>query len=174
MASGLITGSVDKTARVWDLENAGAAIQPLESLSGNQTSHMARFSSRWAIHRRPPTSAAKASVCGMPPRANCVRELSSRRQGTRPQRRVSRPTDNRLLAVGYGGQADISYVSLWDIDAGTELARLPGATDLPELSGLDENGSAVGALAFSPDGKHLVAGFGSKKLLRPVQSSPVH
>ena len=43
------------------------------------------------------------------------------------------PTDNRLLAVGYGGQADVSYVALWDIDAGTELVRLPGATDLPDF-----------------------------------------
>ena len=45
------------------------------------------------------------------------------------------PTDNRLLAVGYGGQADVSHVALWDIDAGTELARLPGATDLPDFPG---------------------------------------
>ena len=71
------------------------------------------------------------------------------------------PTDNRLLAVGYGGQADVSYVALWDIDAGTELARLPGATDLPDFP-VDANSGVVGALAFSPDGKYLVAGFGSK------------
>ena len=79
------------------------------------------------------------------------------------------PTDNRLLAVGYGGQADVSYVALWDIDAGTELARLPGATDLPDFR-VDEYTGAVGALAFSPDGKYLVAGFGSKYLLCPASS----
>ena len=33
------------------------------------------------------------------------------------------PTDHRLLAVGYGGHVDVSYVALWDIDAGTELVR---------------------------------------------------
>ena len=71
------------------------------------------------------------------------------------------PTDKRLLAVGYGGEPDVSYVALWDIDAGTELARLPGAADLPELP-LDARAWAVGALAFSPDGKYLVAGFGDK------------
>ena len=40
------------------------------------------------------------------------------------------PADSRLLAVGYGHDG-VSYVSLWDIDAGIELARLPAATDLP-------------------------------------------
>ena len=57
------------------------------------------------------------------------------------------PTDHRLLAVGYGGQADVSYIALWDIDAGTELARLTGATDLPNFYVNDING-AIGALAF--------------------------
>ncbi len=74
------------------------------------------------------------------------------------------PTDNRLLAVGYGGETNVSYVALWDIDAGTELARLPGATDLPGFQVI-QNSGAVGALAFSPDGKYLVAGFGSKNML---------
>ena len=71
------------------------------------------------------------------------------------------PTDHRLLAVGYGGEAGVSYVALWDIDAGREVARLPGATDLPDFR-LDANSGAVGALAFSPDGKYLVAGFGRR------------
>jgi hypothetical protein len=57
-------------------------------------------------------------------------------------------------------------VSLWDIDAQTELARLPGATDLPDF-GVDKNSGLVGALAFSPDGKYLVAGFGSRLYLTP-------
>ena len=61
-----------------------------------------------------------------------VRELSAGDKG-RVYSVAFSPTDNRLLAVGYGGQADVSYVALWDIDAGTELARLPGATDLPDF-----------------------------------------
>ena len=89
-----------------------------------------------------------------------VRELSAGDKG-RVSSVAFSPTDNRLLAVGYGGRADVSYVALWDIDAGTELARLPGATDLPDFR-VDEHNGAVGALAFSPDGKYLVAGFGSK------------
>ncbi len=71
------------------------------------------------------------------------------------------PTDARLLAVGYDGEADHSHVSLWDIDAGTEPVRLPGANDLPEFNTW-AGSRTVGALGFSPDGKYLVAGFGSK------------
>src|SRR5262249_3931733 len=78
-------------------------------------------------------------------------------------------TDHRLRSVGHGGQANVSYVALLDIDAGTELARLPGATDLPDFH-VNANNGAVGALVFSPDGKYLVAGFGSKSLLQ-VQGS---
>jgi hypothetical protein len=71
---------------------------------------------------------------------------------------ASSPTDRRLLAAGCG-RPDGSYVCLWDIDAGTELARLPAATNLPGTES-DVFTGAVGALAFSPDGKYLVAGFG--------------
>src|SRR5262249_56496317 len=38
----LVSGSADKTARVWDLENAGAAIRPLERSRGD--GFVARFS----------------------------------------------------------------------------------------------------------------------------------
>jgi hypothetical protein len=72
------------------------------------------------------------------------------------------PTDNRLLALGYGGEADVSHVALWDIDAGTERARLPGATELPAFP-VDPYGGEVSAPTFSPDGKYLVAGFGPEK-----------
>jgi WD40 repeat protein/tetratricopeptide (TPR) repeat protein len=40
-------------------------------------------------------------------------------------------------------------VALWDIDAGTEIALLPGGSN------------RVSALAFSPNGKYLVGAFGS-------------
>ena len=52
----------------------------------------------------------------------------------------------------------------WDVHAGTEIARLPGATDLPGFRVTEYTGP-VGALAFSPDGKYLVAGFGNKWML---------
>jgi tetratricopeptide (TPR) repeat protein len=97
-----------------------------------------------------------------------VRELSAGDK-SRAHSVAFSPTDPRLLAVGYGGQADVSYVALWDLDAGTELARLTGATDLPDFK-VDEYTGVVGALAFSPDGKYLVAGFGSKQLFSPASA----
>ena len=124
----LVTASADKTARVWDLENAGAAIRPLEGLS-DDGSLVTRFS---------PDGQLIAAATGRSVRlwdaatGRLVRELSPGEKG-RVSSVAFSPTDNRLLAVGYGGQADVSYVALWDIDAGTELARLTGATDLPDF-----------------------------------------
>ena len=151
----LVTTSADKTARVWDLANAGAAIRPLEKSGSAQ---VARFS---------PDGLLIAVAAGNSVRlwdaatGRLVRELPVGDGKGSIHSVAFSPTDNRLLAVGYGGEPDVSYVALWDIDAGTELARLPGAADLPELP-MDANSRAVGALAFSPDGKYLVAGFGSK------------
>jgi eukaryotic-like serine/threonine-protein kinase len=152
----LVTTSADSTARVWDLENAGAAIRPLER-SG--PSLVARFS---------PDGQLIACATGNSVRlwdaatARLVRELSAD-DNARVYSVAFSPADNRLLAVGYGGAAELSHVTLWDIDAKVELARWPGATDLAGLQ-TEVELSAVAALAFSPNGKYLVAGFGSKKL----------
>jgi WD40 repeat protein/tetratricopeptide (TPR) repeat protein len=155
----LITTSADKTARVWDLENAGAAIRPLEAPSHDR-SLVARFSPDGQL-----IAAATGSSLRLWDAATgrIVRELSTGDKGRVASVAFS-PTDHRMLAVGYGGEANVSYVALWDIDAGTELGRLPGATDLPNFP-VDANNGVVGVLRFSPDGKYLVAGFGSKTLL---------
>ena len=159
----LITSSADKIARVWDLANAGAAIRPLEK---SEFAKVARFS---------PDGLLIAVAAGNKVRlwdaatGQLVRELPAG-VGNRSISSVAfSPTDNRLLAVGYGGQPDVS-VTLWDIDAGTELARLPGPVDLPAFQ-LDPNARTVGALAFSPDGKYLVAGFGAKNSIPPLRNS---
>ncbi len=156
----LVSASVDKTARVWDLENAGAAIRPLERADGRCL--VARFSRNGQLI---------ASAVGNSLRlwdaatGQLVRELSAGDEG-RIESVAFSPADDRLLAVGYGvpqqsGRTDISYVALRDIDAATELVRLPGATDLPGPV-VSEFWGAVAALAFSPDGKYLAAGFGTK------------
>ena len=153
-----VSGSADKTVRVWDLENAGAAIRPLERSSGD--CWVARFSSDGQL-----IAAAGGSSVRLWDAATgrLVRELSAGDK-SRVFSVAFSPTDSNLLATGHGGQANVSCVSLWDVHAGTEIARLPGATDLPGFKVTEYTGP-VGALAFSPDGKYLVAGFGNKSML---------
>ncbi len=164
----LVTTSADKTTRVWDLEDAGTAIRPLERCG--RLCYVARFSPDGHLIAAADEGGSSVRLWDAAT-GQLVRELSSGEppsQG-RIQSVAFSPSDNRLLAVGYGGAAGVSHVSLWDIDAGTELARLPGATDLPGFR-VDEHTGPVNALAFSPDGKYLVAGFGSKNLYTPVSS----
>ncbi len=163
----LLSTSADKTARVWDLDHTGTAVRVLER--SGKGCYMARYSpdGLWIAAADGNSIRLWDAATG-----TLVRELSSGGRG-RVYSVAFSPADNRLLAVGYGGQADVSYVALWDIDTGTELARLPGATDLPDFR-IDENSGAVGALAFSPEGKYLVAGFGSPGLLAPaITPSPL-
>jgi len=162
-AKRLLTTGADKTARVWDLDHAGAAIRPLE---GSIFASVARYSPDGQLIA---ASGVRGVCLWDAASGRKVRELPAADKGVIYSVAFS-PADNRLLAVGYGGRADVSYVALWDIDAGTELARLPGATDLPDFRA-DANSGAVGALAFSPDGKYLVAGFGSKHMLVPPGSA---
>jgi tetratricopeptide (TPR) repeat protein len=68
------------------------------------------------------------------------------------------------LAVGFGGKRDVSFIELWDIDRRQRLAVMAAATTIPGYT-TDENTGLVTALVFSPDGKHLVSGFGSLSLL---------
>ena len=70
---------------------------------------------------------------------------------------------NRVVAAGFGGNTNTSYVVLWDIDTGERLAVLPGTTNLPDVT-TDITSGVVNALEFSPDGTFLVAGFGSSNL----------
>jgi WD40 repeat protein len=158
----LLTTSADKTARVWDLENGGTAIRPVQRTGGTA---VARFSPDGQLiacsHSRSVRFWDAAT-------GRLVRELPPAEKGSIYSVAFS-PTDHRLLAVGYGGQEDVSYVALWDIDAGTELARLPGATDLEGFAA-DAGRRVVGALAFSPDGKYLAAGFGQKYWFDPASS----
>jgi WD40 repeat protein/serine/threonine protein kinase/tetratricopeptide (TPR) repeat protein len=174
----LVSISADKTARVWDMDHAGASIRLLER-SGTGC-YVARFSPDGQLIAAPngPGVALWDAGTGklvrqFSPGASSPLPLSpsegERGRGEEARGRVSSvafsPTDPRLLAMGFGGPAGVSHVELWDLDTGRVLARLTGATDLPDFRATDEYSGVVGALAFSPDGKYLVAGFGSPNVL---------
>ena len=154
----LVSSGADKTARIWDLENAGTAIRPLEQISSTKATKV-QFSPDGqliACAQNNNTLVLWDAATG-----KAVRQLTTGDKGKVTSVAFS-PADKRLLAVGYGGEANVSHVVLWDIESGKELGRLTGATDLPGILN-DETypSGAVNALAFSRDGKYLVAGFGS-------------
>jgi WD40 repeat protein/tetratricopeptide (TPR) repeat protein len=160
----LVSTSADQTARIWDLERAGAAIRVLERAGAE--CHAARFSpdGQWIAAADGTSVRLWDAATG-----RLVRELSAGDKSLVSSVAFS-PTNNRLLAVGYHRQADVSLVVLWDVDGGRELARLSEPPDLPDHLVGGRTG-AVSALAFSPDGKYLVAGFGTPNLYT-TESSP--
>ena len=160
----LVSTSADKTARVWEMDHTGTAIRVLERAGGGC------FSARFSPDGQWIAAAVGGSVrLWDAATGKLVRDLSPGEQ--RPVSSVAfSPADVRLLAAGYGGEADGPNVALLDIDAGTELARLPAAND---LAGHDPGklSVVVSALAFSPDGRYLVAGLGSPNLFSPAISA---
>ena len=170
----LVTTGADKTARVWELETPDPAVRRLERY-GAPLNIVARFSPDGQLIASSPATGLGGRNVFLWDAATgrLLRDLRIVDAGWRDIYSVAfSPTDSRLLAVGCGGPGD-SSVSLWDIDAGTELARLPAATNLTDLNDGIYTG-AVGALAFSPDGKYLVAGFGQKHITtRKSSPNPV-
>ena len=77
---------------------------------------------------------------------------------------VACSSESHLLAVGHFDDPEDPRISLWDIRTGQEIASLAATADLPDIK-LSENSRAVGKLAFSPDGKYLVAGFGHPNIV---------
>jgi WD40 repeat protein len=172
----IVTTSVDKTARVWDLENPEAAIRTLQRFRGPKD-FVARFSPDGQLIAGPadpflPSGVASRGV-GLWDAATgqLVRELSADNELGVFCLAFS-PADRRLLAVGQG---ELATVSLWNIDTGTEMARLPEPTDLPgfQLGELGDNTGPTGTVTFSPDGKYLVAGICAKHYTTR-KSSPRH
>ena len=90
-----------------------------------------------------------------------VRELSAGDKG-RVYSVAFSPTDNRLLAVGYGGASRRFLCRAVGHRCRNGTRAVAGSDRSARLPGGRIQPGAVGALAFSPDGKYLVAGFGSK------------
>ena len=162
----LASTSTDKTARIWETGQGGAAIRPLASSSA-----------AWAQYS--PDGLLIASVGDGYLRlwdaatGQRVRQIAGADRGRVYS--VAFSPDNRLLAVGHGGGGgkNDSFVTLHDIDSGRQLARLTGAADLAAIQSWGDYGG-VTALAFSPDGKYLVAGFGSLSYISEIRpASPL-
>ena len=166
----LVSTSADKTARVWDMDHTGLALGHWNGPAASATH--ARFSAdgQWIAAADGASVRLWDAATG-----KLVRALSSGGKA-RVYSVAFSPADNRLLAVGYGGQTDASYVAPLGHRWPPRARALAGSGRSDRLPAEREL-SARGALAFSPDGKYLVAGFGSPGLIAPnnlaVSTSPL-
>ena len=162
----LLSASSDKTVRVWSLGQSKTDLH--QKLAGAIGSPRASFSADGTLIATPGgltgnTTGSRLRIwdaaTGQPamefPEGSRV-DLSADSVAFSP--------DGRLLAAGFGGIKDVSYIELWDIDRRERIGVLPGSTAIPGFT-TDENSGSIPGLAFSPDGKHLVAAFGSINLM---------
>jgi WD40 repeat protein len=148
----LLSTSADTTARIWNTQQGGAAVHPLASA----VAAWGQYSSDGLLIASAGDNLLRLwdATTGQLVRQLSVHDASAARS-------VAFSPDKRVLAVGLGANKAASYVTLWDIDNGHELARLAGGVDVPEIQPNYDYGIPT-ALAFSPDGKYLLAGFGSQ------------
>lgn len=153
----LVSGGEDQTARIWDLEQPGV-IRALESERSRGT--RAAFSPDGLL-----IAGEEKNQLVIWDATTNKRVMALEKDPSAQVYGVAFSPDNRTLAVGYGASRVVSHVVLWDLDRGERLARLAGTSDLPDFTTNLIDGPA-NALAFSPDGQYLAAGFGSPHLFR--------
>lgn len=158
----LLSASSDKTVRFWNLGQRKTELH--QELAGAMGSPRASFSSDGRLIAAPGGLTGNRlriwdAATGQP-----AMELPAGSRADLSADSVAFSPDGRLLAAGYGGGQDVSYIELWDIERRERIAVLPGSTAIPGFT-TDENSGAIPGLAFSPDGKHLVAAFGSLSLM---------
>jgi WD40 repeat protein/Flp pilus assembly protein TadD len=162
----LLSASSDKTVRVWSPGQGKTNLH--QRLAGALGSPRASFSADGTLIATPGRLTGNAAgnrlriwnaATGQP-----AMELSEGSRTDIIADSVAFSPDGRLLAAGYGGIKDVSYIELWDIDRRERIGMLQGSTAIPGFT-TDENSGAIPGLAFSPNGKHLVAAFGSLNLM---------
>jgi WD40 repeat protein/tetratricopeptide (TPR) repeat protein len=150
----LVSAGSDKTIRIWADAKVDSGMRPLDPAG----IHPARYSpDGLLIAARIRTSEGVRPALWDAVTGNLVRTFLSDDAGE--AQGVAFSPDRKTLAVGYGFRDGVSHVVLWDIETGRRMAQFAGTTDLPGFQ-TNFNTGNVFALAFSPDGKHLVAGFG--------------
>ncbi|MBI3860811.1 MAG: PD40 domain-containing protein [Planctomycetia bacterium] len=154
----LASAGADKTLRIWNEAEPDVGARPLAGAGITLRSQFSPDGLLIAAANISPASSGDVRLWDAAT-GQLVRAFSSDDKGVPFS--VAFSPDGRTLAAGYGGEPGVSHVLLWDVDSGRRLAQLPGLTDVPGIT-TDANTGWVSALAFSPDGKHLVAGFGSK------------
>lgn len=153
----VLSCGADKTVRLWDLPQPGA-IRSLDLASGYFPSQKVCFSPDGLLIAAADANGVQLWDAGT---AKKLKLMAGKDDGY-PIGMAFSP-DNRMLAAGFGGKTDVSHIVLWDIDLNERLAVLPGTTSLPEFK-TDDRSGLINQLAFSPDGRFLVAGFGSPHL----------
>jgi WD40 repeat protein/tetratricopeptide (TPR) repeat protein len=151
----LVSSSHDKTTRLWDLEQKNSTLQ--QAVEGS-TGYRARFSPDGLLIAASESGNRRITLWDATT-GTAVGTLTRPDNDMMPNCIAFSP-DNRLLAMGFGGTNNVSFIELWDIDRNELLTTLPGTTGIPGFSTTATTG-LITALAFSPDGKHLVAGYGS-------------
>ncbi|HUQ73054.1 MAG TPA: hypothetical protein VM165_26225, partial [Planctomycetaceae bacterium] len=153
----LMSAGKDKSVRLWDLEQNTASLHRVIPGSGGQRARYSPDGTLMAIAGELRLQLRDGTT------GQVLLQLPRRSDGMSADSVAFSP-DGRLLAAGFGGAKDVSLIELWDIDRRERIAELPGTTAIPGFTTTEYTG-IVGALAFSPDGQQLVAGFGSLNLL---------